>query len=74
MSKLKTNREANAPSAPPLPDEAVDAVSKKLKSDYGKLLSEPVPDRFLELLNQLDQKPAESAQAQSTDDQLSKGE
>jgi hypothetical protein len=36
------------------------AVSRRLKEMYDGLVSEPVPDRFLDLLNQLDQveKPA----------------
>jgi hypothetical protein len=31
------------------------AVSRRLKEMYDGLVSEPVPDRFLDLLNQLDQ-------------------
>ncbi len=38
----------------PLPDPGVDAVSRRLKQGYGKILSEPVPERFLQLLQQLD--------------------
>lgn len=38
----------------PLPDPGVDAVSRRLKQGYGKILSEPVPDRFLQLLQKLD--------------------
>jgi hypothetical protein len=43
------------------------AVSRRLKEMYDGLVSEPVPDRFLDLLNQLDQveKPAGSGSAPS---------
>ena len=42
------------------------AVSRRLKEMYDGLVSEPVPDRFLDLLNQLDQveKPAAAASPQ----------
>lgn len=44
----------------PLPAPGVDAVSRRLKQGYGKILNEPVPDRFLQLLQQLDaQTPGE---------------
>jgi hypothetical protein len=42
------------PPAPELPSQAVEAVSRKLKSGYQQILDEPVPDRFLDLLKQLD--------------------
>lgn len=37
--------------------EASDALGRQLKKVYGKLLSEPVPDKFFELLRRLDQVP-----------------
>ncbi len=37
--------------------EASDALGRQLKKVYGKLLSEPVPDKFFELLKKLDQIP-----------------
>lgn len=37
--------------------EASDALGRQLKKVYGKLLSEPVPDKFFELLRKLDQVP-----------------
>ncbi len=37
--------------------EASDALGRQLKQVYGKLLSEPVPDKFYELLRRLDQHP-----------------
>lgn len=33
--------------------DAADAIARQLKSTYGKLLSEPVPDKFLDLLEKL---------------------
>jgi len=33
-----------------------DAVADRLKESYQKLKDEPVPDRFLELLQQLDER------------------
>lgn len=42
------------------------AVSRRLKEMYDGLVSEPVPDRFLDLLNQLDtvEKPAAAVSTQ----------
>ncbi|MEL6288846.1 MAG: NepR family anti-sigma factor [Pseudomonadota bacterium] len=37
------------------PDEIVDAVTQRLQRDYQSLVNEPVPDKFLELLAQLDE-------------------
>lgn len=37
------------------------AVSRRLKEMYDGLVSEPVPDRFLDLLNQLDKVEAPAA-------------
>jgi hypothetical protein len=35
-------------------DEIPDAIAKKLKALYDSVAQEPVPDRFTELLDQLD--------------------
>lgn len=43
---------------PRIDDQVVDAIGRQLKASYDKLLAEPVPDRFLELLNQLGEKGA----------------
>lgn len=45
--------------------ETSDALGRHLKKVYGKLLSEPVPDRFFELLRRLEQHPTP---AKKTDD------
>ena len=39
--------------APPKP-ELTGQISNKLRSVYNEVLSQPVPDRFLDLLKQLD--------------------
>jgi hypothetical protein len=49
---------ADRPSATRRPDEAVatDLIGRHLKLIYDEVASQPVPDRFLALLNQLDDK------------------
>lgn len=43
-------------SATPLPCELQGQIGKKLREAYSELVSEPVPDRFLQLLQQLKSK------------------
>ena len=43
------------------PAAATDAVGRKLKASYGELLREPIPDKFMQLLQQLDEGEAHSA-------------
>jgi hypothetical protein len=38
-----------------MPAAATDAVGRKLKESYGELLREPIPDKFMQLLQQLDE-------------------
>ncbi|GGH26907.1 hypothetical protein GCM10007036_35070 [Alsobacter metallidurans] len=46
-----------APDAPVAFDADVNAqIGRQLRSIYDSVVSQPVPDRFLELLNQLDSK------------------
>jgi hypothetical protein len=49
---------ADQASATPRPDDGVvtDLIGRHLKLIYNAVASQPVPDRFLELLNQLDDK------------------
>lgn len=51
-------RLADRSSATPRPDDGVatDLIGRHLKLIYDSVASQPVPDRFLELLNQLDDK------------------
>ena len=50
------------------PDQhTVDVIGRQLKSTYGKLLSEPVPEHFLKLLEQLDGR--EEAEVQKDPDE-----
>lgn len=46
------------------------AVSRRLKEMYDGIVSEPVPDRFLDLLSQLEQvgKPSETAESSEGSD------
>jgi Anti-sigma factor NepR len=39
---------------PKLDDLAVSQIGKKLRAQFDEILNEQVPDRFLDLLNQLD--------------------
>ncbi|MCH9809517.1 MAG: hypothetical protein K0U74_17485 [Alphaproteobacteria bacterium] len=48
------------PKAPEMPDAAIDAVGRKVKQSYEKLLKEPIPDRLIELLDQLEQSSPEN--------------
>lgn len=40
----------------PLPVELQGQIGQRLREAYNELISEPVPDRFVELLEQLKQK------------------
>lgn len=59
------------PNSLKLPQEATDAVAGKLRSSYAALLDEPIPDRFLQLLDDLD---ARTADAPDPDDDASQTE
>ena len=39
---------------PKLDDLAVSQIGKKLRAQFDEVLSEPVPDRFVDLLNKLE--------------------
>ncbi len=39
----------------PMPPQAVDAVGRKLKATYDEMLREPIPEKLLQLLDDLDQ-------------------
>ncbi len=40
--------------SPKLPREASDAVAGRVRASYATLLEEPIPDKFLKLLDELD--------------------
>lgn len=40
--------------------ESEDWIGRQLREVYDKTLSEPIPDRFLELLKKIDKKDSES--------------
>lgn len=40
--------------APKLPPEASDAVAGRVRASYAALLEEPIPEKFLKLLDDLD--------------------
>jgi len=46
---------------PKLNDLAVSQIGKKLRAQFDEVLSEPVPDRFVDLLNQLEAAEKKSA-------------
>ncbi len=45
--------------APALPPELQGQIGKKLREAYTELVTEPVPDRFIQLLQQLKKKEAQ---------------
>lgn len=47
---------------PSMPEPAADAVGQRVRASYGKLLDEPVPDRLLQLLDQLEKSSASPGQ------------
>lgn len=47
------NRQPDAPGDASLPIELQGAIGQKLKLVYGKMLSEPLPDKFAQLLAEL---------------------
>ncbi|MGE0629474.1 MAG: NepR family anti-sigma factor [Hyphomicrobiaceae bacterium] len=56
--RMKTNKTGTG-------EEMAGAVGRQLKATYGKLLKEPVPKRFLDLLDQLEQRNSGARQARS---------
>ena len=56
-SKMKSERHEGV-GRPRVDDQVVDAIGRQLKASYDKLLAEPVPDRFFELLDQLGRQDA----------------
>lgn len=51
--------ETDADKAPPLPPDVQAKIGEKLKAMYDDVVSQPVPDRFRELLARLDGTGAE---------------
>ena len=45
---------------PKLADEREEWIGRQLRQVYDKTLNEPIPERFLDLLKQLDEKDPES--------------
>lgn len=59
---------------PKLPRESVKAVGKKLKESYQRMIDQPVPNHFLDLLEQLDKNAsANRANAQRPHDPVKPG-
>jgi hypothetical protein len=50
----------NMPSMTPLPVELQGQLGKKLREAYSEIVAEPVPDSFLQLLQQLKSKETDS--------------
>lgn len=51
-----------------LAQEVIRAVSERLKREYDALVVAPVPDRFVDLLNQLSDAPADIDAETASDD------
>jgi hypothetical protein len=55
-------QDSNEPERDPsiLPNEKEEWIGRQLRQVYDKALSEPIPERFLDLLKQIDEKDPES--------------
>jgi hypothetical protein len=53
----------------PLPVELQGQIGQRLREVYNELVSEPVPDRFVELLQQLKMREGRPETSISADDQ-----
>jgi len=51
--KPTTNPDLEMMKGSAMPPEIQGQIGKQLREVYGKLLAEPLPDKFIELLNQL---------------------
>lgn len=56
--KKRTRSEADRAAA--LPANARDAIGKRLRESLDRIVAEPVPDRFLQLLDQLERSDVEA--------------
>ncbi len=65
MNTEQTAATAGATPAPPvqggLEPELQDHIGMQLRAVYNEILSEPVPERFLKLLEELERKQADKA-------------
>jgi len=52
---------------PPMPPQAVDAVGRRLKASYDRMLREPIPDKLIQLLENLERSQANKTHS---DDEL----
>lgn len=53
-----TDRRAKSGKAPPLPPQARDAIGRQLRENLERIVAEPVPERFLKLLDELERNGA----------------
>lgn len=51
----------------PMPPQAVDAVGRKLKASYDQMLREPIPDKLMQLLDELDRSQSTDARSRTDD-------
>lgn len=63
----KQGRPSGADDRAPMPVNAVDAVGRKLKASYDQMLREPIPDKLMELLDQLEQSESDRDDAEQDD-------
>lgn len=50
----KKGSRPNVDRAAPLPANARDAIGRRLRESLDRIVAEPIPDRFLKLLDQLE--------------------
>ena len=65
--KVDGVRRSNRPDATLARDQQA-RIGSQLRAMYDGLVSEPIPDRFLELLNQMEEQDGDAAAPQSSDD------
>lgn len=57
--KKEMNETAATEASARLDDDVMTTIGRKLRAAYDDILEEPVPDRFLNLLDELDKKDRE---------------
>lgn len=55
-SESESQRERQSRESPALPADAQNRIGQRLKAMYDSVVQQPVPDRFAQLLDQLDGK------------------
>ena len=57
--KIKTEKKTENMVHPPTQPEIYDLIGQRLRNFYDEVAQQPVPDRFMDLLNQLEAKSSQ---------------